>query len=221
MLTSKDDLLEIGSSAVKNGNYDIAISAFHSFVLRDLKCVEANNIRDMIYKYYDNYGEAIKDFDRAIELKPECAAAYYNRACTYRKDVDDVQQAISNFTKAIELRSGYAEAYNNLAVQHVKMGRFEEAAREFARAIAIAGPSALLLGNLAYAQRRLDRLPEAAASARAALHLDSGSPQAHLILGSILAQDPRTRAESIPHLERAAETMPSARTILERVRELR
>ena len=53
------------------------------------------------------------------------------------------------------------------------------------------------------------------ASARAALRLDSGSPQAHLILGSILAVDPRTRAEAITHLERAAETLPSARATLE------
>jgi hypothetical protein len=55
----------------------------------------------------------------------------------------------------------------------------------------------------------------------AALRLDSGCPQAHLILGSILAQDPRTRAESIPHLERAAETLPSARATLEQVRRAR
>jgi len=48
MTISKDDLLKIGSSAVENGNYDVAITAFHSFILRDLKCVEANNIRDMI-----------------------------------------------------------------------------------------------------------------------------------------------------------------------------
>jgi len=63
--------------------------------------------------------------------------------------------------------------------------------------------------------------PTALASARAALRLDSGSPQAHLILGSILAVDPRTRAESIPHLERAAETLPSARATLRQIRQAR
>jgi tetratricopeptide (TPR) repeat protein len=131
------------------------------------------------------------------------------------------EKAVEQLEKAIRISPEYAEAYNNLAVQHIRMGRCEEAAGEFARAIAIAGPSVLLLSNLAYAQRRLDRLPEAVASARAALHLDSDSPQAHLILGSILAQDPRTRAESIPHLERAAETLPSARAILEYVRRAR
>ncbi|MGZ6223181.1 MAG: tetratricopeptide repeat protein [Syntrophales bacterium] len=156
MMTSKDDLLEIGSSAVKNGNYDIAISAFHSFILRDLKCVEANNIRDMIYKYYDNYGEAIKDFDRAIELKPECAAAYYNRACTYRKDVDDIQQAIKNFTKAIELRSGYAEAYNNRGDLYEYVGDYEQAIVDFTKAIELKPDYAMAYVNRGITYARHD-----------------------------------------------------------------
>ncbi len=75
-----------------------------------------------------------------------------------------------------------------------------------------------MLCNLAYAQLNLGRVAESLASVRAALHLDSGYPQGHLILGSILAADPRTRTEAIPHLERAAETIPSARATLERTR---
>jgi tetratricopeptide (TPR) repeat protein len=128
------------------------------------------------------------------------------------------EKAVEELEKAVRISPEYADAYNNLAVQHIRMRRFEEACSELSRAIAIAGPNTSLLSNLAYAQRQLHRFPEAIESARAALRLDPGSPQAHLILGSILAIDPRTRAESIPHLERAAETMPSARTMLEKVR---
>jgi tetratricopeptide (TPR) repeat protein len=156
MMISKDDLLEIGSSAVENGNYDIAITAFHSFVLRDLKCVEANNIRDMIYKYYDNYGEAISDFDSAIELKPECAAAYYNRACSYRKDVDDIQQAIKNFTKAIELKSGYAEAYNNRGDLYGCVGDYQQAIGDFTKAIELKPDYAMAYVNRGITYARLD-----------------------------------------------------------------
>jgi tetratricopeptide (TPR) repeat protein len=131
------------------------------------------------------------------------------------------EKAAEELEKAVRISPEYADAYNNLAVQHMRMGRFEEACTELTRAIAIAGPSAPLLGNLAFAQRQLNRLPEAVASARAALRLDAGSAQAHLILGAILARDPGTRAESIPHLEQAAETLPSARTALEAVRNAR
>lgn len=135
-------------------------------------------------------------------------------------EAGETEKAVEELEKAIRVSPQYADAYNNLAVQHIRMGRFEEACGELAHAIAIAGPSQVQLSNLAYAQSRLNRFPEAIASARAALRLDSGSPQAHLILGSILALDPRTRAESIPHLERAAETLPSARATLEKLRRL-
>jgi tetratricopeptide (TPR) repeat protein len=127
------------------------------------------------------------------------------------------EKAVEELEKAVRISPEYAEAYNNLAVQHIRMDRFEEAAAELARALAISGPSPMQLTNLAYAQYRLNRFPEAIASARAALRLNSGSPQAHLILGSILAMDTRTRAESIPHLEHAAETLPSARALLDRL----
>jgi tetratricopeptide (TPR) repeat protein len=127
------------------------------------------------------------------------------------------EKAIEELEKAIRISPEYADAYNKLAVQHLRMERFEEAASELARSIAIAGPSATELSNLAYAESRLHRLKDAAASARAALHLDSGFAKAHLILGLILANDPGARTESIQHLERAAETLPSAREALDRL----
>lgn len=128
------------------------------------------------------------------------------------------EKAAEELEKAIRISPEYADAYNNLGVQYLRMGRFEQACGEFTRAISIAGPSAPVLSNLAWAQRRLGRNAEANASARAALRLDAGSAPAHLILGTILAEDRRTRAESIAHLQRAAETMPAAKDALEKVR---
>ena len=136
-------------------------------------------------------------------------------------DSGQTEKAVEELEKAVRISPEYVEAYNNLAVQHMRMDRFAEAADELSRALAISGPSPMPLSNLAYAQYRLNRVAEAIASARAALRLDSGSPQANLILGSMLAADSRTRAESISHLERAAETLPSARAALDQVRRAR
>jgi tetratricopeptide (TPR) repeat protein len=72
------------------------------------------------------------------------------------------------------------------------------------------------LTNLAYAQFHLNLVDEAIASVRVALRLDAGYPQVHLVLGSILAGSRHTLPEAIPHLERAAEAIPSARPALER-----
>jgi tetratricopeptide (TPR) repeat protein len=157
------------------------------------------------------------------QLRHAPARKAYQAVVSAQRFADSGQtaKAVEELEKAIRISPEYAEAYNNLAVQHIRMDRFEDAAAELARALAISGPSPMPLANLAYVQYRLNRFPEAIASARAVLRLDSGSPRAHLILGSLLAVDPRTRAESIPHLEQAAETLPSARTALEQLRRAR
>jgi tetratricopeptide (TPR) repeat protein len=156
-----------------------------------------------------------------LQHPPSRKAFQAMEAAQRYSDSGHTEKAVEELEKAIRISPEYADAYNNLAVQHIRMGHFQEACDEFSQAIAIAGPNTSRLSNLAYAQGHLHRFPEAIESARAALRLDPSSAQAHLILGSLLAVDPRTRAESIPHLERAAETMPSARTILESLRERR
>jgi len=44
------------------------------------------------------------------------------------------EKAVGELEKAIRISPEYAEAYNNLAVQHIRLNRFEEAAGELARA---------------------------------------------------------------------------------------
>ena len=52
---------------------------------------------------------SIKDYDKAIELDPNDAAAYYNRGHSY-SDLGQYQRAIEDFDKAIELDPNDAEA---------------------------------------------------------------------------------------------------------------
>ena len=128
----------------------------------------------------------------------------------------NTEKAAEELQKAVALSPQFADAYTNLAVQHIRLQRFLEATAEMTRAIAIAGPNPLRLCNLAYAQLNLGRVEDSLASVRSALSMDSSYPQAHLILGSILAGNRRTLPEAIPHLERAAASIPSARAVLER-----
>jgi tetratricopeptide repeat protein len=129
--------------------------------------------------------------------------------------------AAAELQKAIRISPEFAGAYTNLAVYHMRLGRFEEAADETARALEIGGPDPINLCNLAFAQFHLGRVKDALASAGAALRLDSGYLQAHLILGTILSADPASRDEAIRHLELAAGKFESARTNLELLRRAR
>lgn len=70
-----------------------------------------NRLKENNSHTYD-YSEAIKDIDRAIELYPDYAYAYYNRANLYCLS-GHTTEAIEDYTKAIELNVYFAEAYYN------------------------------------------------------------------------------------------------------------
>jgi tetratricopeptide (TPR) repeat protein len=119
---------------------------------------------------------------------------------------------MTELEKAIRISPEFAAAHTNLAVQYLRMGRFEDSIAESARAIQLGGPDPVTLCNLATAQAGLHRYAKAEKSARTALRLDSGYLKANLILGSILADEPATRGEGVKHLEKAAAEFASERS---------
>ncbi|MCY4605898.1 MAG: tetratricopeptide repeat protein [Gemmatimonadetes bacterium] len=67
------------------------------------------------------YSDAIENFTKAIELKPDYAEVYYDRGLAYHSLVyhsrayhskGEYDHAILDYTKAIELKPDYAEAYH-------------------------------------------------------------------------------------------------------------
>jgi tetratricopeptide (TPR) repeat protein len=50
--------------------------------------------------------EAIKAFSKAIELKNDYPAAYYNRACAYCGE-DDIENCIKDLEQAVKLDSNF------------------------------------------------------------------------------------------------------------------
>ena len=56
------------------------------------------------------YADAIADFNKAIELKPDFEKAYYNRGLT-RMELFQNKAAIEDFSKSIELNAGADYAY--------------------------------------------------------------------------------------------------------------
>lgn len=63
------------------------------------------------FQRIENYKETIADFTKAIELDPNDANAYYNRAVAKKAFFQDGSGAIADFTKVIELIPNDAEAY--------------------------------------------------------------------------------------------------------------
>jgi tetratricopeptide (TPR) repeat protein len=116
-------------------------------------------------------------------------------------------QAVEQLQKALRFSPDYAQAHSILAVQYIKLQRYEEAKSE----------SAAALCNRAYVRTALREYGDAVADARAALRLDPSLAGAHYILGTLLLLRDGTRAEGVEHLRRAAETMQAAKASLARV----
>ncbi len=56
----------------------------------------------------NEYELALKAYDKAIELKPDYASAWYNKACAYSLK-GDKENALKNLSKAIDLDAKYKE----------------------------------------------------------------------------------------------------------------
>ena len=73
-----------------------------------------NRLKNQTNRVY-NYDDALGDLNRAIELLPDFAYAYYNRANLYCLS-GMLSEALEDYTHAIELNPLFGEAYYNRVV---------------------------------------------------------------------------------------------------------
>ena len=92
------------------------------------------NNRGIDYGEKGEYDLAIKDFTKAIDLKPDYAFAYNNRGAVYRNKGEH-DFAIEDCNKAIQLKSDYAEAYSNRGAAYRNKGKIDRAIEDYDIAI--------------------------------------------------------------------------------------
>ena len=83
-----------------------------------------------------NYSQAIKLYNKALEMDPENDLAYFNRGLAKIK-LKDYLGAISDFDKAIEINPQYAEAYLNRASLKGNMDDYRGAISDYDKALEI------------------------------------------------------------------------------------
>ena len=80
-----------------------------------------------------DYGGAILDFSKAIELNPSSALAFNNRGLS-RVKLEDFEGATTDFSKAIDLDSSIAAIYFNRGIAYIHGKSFLKAMEDFAMA---------------------------------------------------------------------------------------
>ena len=154
------------------------------------------------------YDQAIRHYDKAVELNPTFAKTYNKRGIVLAKK-RDYDRAIADFDKAIKLDPALANAYKNRGMAHVIKEHYDQAIRDFDRAIELNPSDALVHKNMAQALVQTGKSRQAVRHYRTALELHSDWPEVLNALAWILAthQDLRIRdgTQAVQLAERACE----------------
>jgi hypothetical protein len=94
-----------------------------------------NNMGD-IYSQEGNVEGAIKEFKRAIELKPNYADVYHNLATTYYRK-GDLKEAVKLYQQATSFNPELFESHFNLGIIYLDTGELDLAIKEFQKATQI------------------------------------------------------------------------------------
>ena len=78
---------------------------------------------------------AIKEFQKAIAMKPDYAEAHYNLGVVFQKN-DQIDEAFRSYEKAIEINHVYPQAHNNMGMINLKQRDLNEAVKSFEWAVA-------------------------------------------------------------------------------------
>ncbi len=166
------------------------------------RCIE----RAKEYHLQGEYDRAIEALDEAIELDPECAAAYHRRgsARTFQGEFD---KAIADYTKAMRLAPRYAGSLYKLGFGCFKLGEYDSAITAYDEAIRIdsdrADASAYYYRGLA--RDRTGAYEQAIADYREASRRDPEFPKPYFSLSQLLSSCPEAEYRDGPQAVENAE----------------
>ena len=102
------------------------------------------------------YFAAISDYNKAIQLKPDHAMAYYNRGLA-KYHLGQYLAAISDYDKAIQLEPNDAIAYSNRGAAKADLGQHFAAIKDFDKAIQLEPNVANAYNNRGAAKAKLEQ----------------------------------------------------------------
>jgi tetratricopeptide (TPR) repeat protein len=115
---------------IKEGNVVLKKCALKAQLGKKQEAVVGYYTLGNTYHGLGNYQQALEDFDRAIELDPTFAEAYWGRGKTYR-ELGNNPQAIKDFDRAIELEPKFSETYWDRGKIYNELGNHQQAIEDW------------------------------------------------------------------------------------------
>jgi tetratricopeptide (TPR) repeat protein len=124
------------------GNFNKAellyVRALDSGTLNPLQLAGAHQNLATLYMSLKQFEKALLHFDKALELNPGYAEAYYGRGNVYA-NTHKCTEAIEDYSLAIQYRPGYFQAYNNRGLCWAELFAYDKAYEDYTLAIVTSG----------------------------------------------------------------------------------
>jgi tetratricopeptide (TPR) repeat protein len=150
--------------------------------------------------------EALRSFERALQLKADFAEAFGNRGNALR-DLGRHEEALASYARAVEIAPGYAEGHFNRGVLLQDARRLPEALESYERALQIRQNYSDAHNNRGTVLRDLGRFAEALPCFERAVQLNADDAGAWSNRG-LLLQDLNQLPEAIASFDRALDLNP-------------
>jgi tetratricopeptide (TPR) repeat protein len=150
--------------------------------------------------------EAITQYQKALQIKPDYADAHYNLAITFRR-IGRADEAITQYQNVLQINPDNADARNDLGNILREKGSTDEAIAQYQKALEINSNDAKAHYNLGIALFHEGRVDEAIAQYQKALEINSNDAEAHNNLGIALFHKERVD-EAIAQFQQALQINP-------------
>jgi len=157
--------------------------------------------RGLLHSTVGEYVEAIDSYDRAVTIKPDDDAAWYNRGIALF-NLGRYEEAIKSYDRALKIKPDKDAAWYNRGIALFNLGRYEEAIKSYDRALTIKPDKDEAWYNRGIALFNLGRYEEALESYDRALTIKPDKDEAWNNRGIALGKLGRY-AEAIKSYDRA------------------
>ncbi|MDR0754393.1 MAG: tetratricopeptide repeat protein [Prevotellaceae bacterium] len=119
-----------------------------------------NNNVEIDHAKLENYTEAIECWQKAIDINPNDAVAYYNMGNAY-DELGNYTEAIACYQKSLDIDPTAARVYNNMGYSYAGLENYTEAISCWQKAVDIDPTDALSYNNMGSAYYKLGNHTEA------------------------------------------------------------